>query len=159
MAAKQKKKAGPESRALSDFDINQLEKEWHRQPKLMEDIVSQLADAKRDWEEAKYEVELEEAACAQRIREKPEKYGLEKTTEAAIKEAVVLHPKMQKAKRALIDAVHRKDVLEGYARVLEHRKRALEKEVDLLLAGYFSGPKQPKGDRVRPPRTGMRDDD
>jgi hypothetical protein len=142
-----KKARSAEAKSLADFDINALEKEWHRQPRLMEKQVREA-------------VELEEAACAQRIRENPEKYiGSDKVTEAAIKEAKLLHPKYQKAKQKLIDAAFRKDLAEGLVVALNHRKKALEKEVDLWNAGYFSSPKQPKEGRVTLPRRKMRDDE
>jgi hypothetical protein len=69
-----KKARSAEAKSLADFDINALEKEWHRQPRLMEKQVREAAECHRDWDQAKYELELEEAACAQRIRENPEKY-------------------------------------------------------------------------------------
>lgn len=144
--------------SLADFDLHALEKEWHRHPRMVEKIVDQLVEAKRDHEAAKYQLTVVQAKVAAKIRRTPARYGIEKGTEKEIEAAVVLHEDMQAAHAKMLEALDRKNTLDGYLLILEHRKRALEKEVDLWQAGYFSSPKQPKkGDRVRPPRTGMRD--
>jgi len=126
---------------IFDIDPNTLDKEWVNQPKLYGLHAIQLADARKEFEEAKANLEIVEAELDKKIRIAPEKYGLEKLTESAIKTCVVAHSKRKEANGVVIETRHAMDVLAALVAALDHRKRALEKLVDLRLADYFSEPK------------------
>jgi hypothetical protein len=129
------------SKAFTNIDLARLEEEWLMQPKLYDKYSSKLADAKLDLAEAKSEQEWVIADVKRRLRKNPQKYGLSKTTDAIIKEASVLHPLWRKAEKAVNEAAHRVDVLNGIINTLEHRKRTLENLVTLFGQSYFSKPK------------------
>jgi hypothetical protein len=124
-----------------EIDKNQLDREWVRQPGLYHKYALQLADAKRDFEQAKTAVDLAEASADSDIRERPQKYGIEKVTEAAVKATVAGHKAVKEAIAALHEARHKVDVLQAAVTTLDHRKKALENLVDLRLADYFAEPR------------------
>jgi hypothetical protein len=130
---------------FTNIDLGSLEVEWLRQPRLYGKYSAKLADAKKDLSEAKAAEEVTEAEVKRRIRRNPQKYGMNKITEPAVKETMVLHPLYQRAVAAVNSAKHVVDVLEGLINTLEHRKRTLENLVTLHGQNYFSKPKSPKG--------------
>jgi hypothetical protein len=134
--------AKKEPRSYSAFDKHRLDEEWEKQPRMVEEVVKKLADARRDHDEKKAELEVVVAELDFAIRSNPGKYGLEKITESAIKTIIPSRKKYKEAHNAVLDAKHLVDVLSGAMTVLEHRKRALENEVTLHLANYFSSPRK-----------------
>jgi hypothetical protein len=124
-----------------EIDENRLDDEWIGQPRLYYEYASKLADAKRDLEEAKAEAEVTKANLAQLIRTDPEKFGLVKVTEKSVEEAVAVQNDLADALREVREARHLVDVLTGAVASLDHRKKALEKLVELFLANYYSSPK------------------
>lgn len=138
---REKKPARPQ-RAIMDIDLANLEVEWQEQPKLYLAAAEELADAKKAAEELELELIVRKAEAEKEVRAEPEDFGLEKVTEAGVKAAVDTHKKVISLRSKIIEANHLVGLLVGKCRALEHRKRALEKEVDLFLAGYFAAPKE-----------------
>ena len=130
------------------IDKNQLDREWVNQPRLYHKYALQLADAKRDLEQAKTAAELAAAGADASIRKRPAKYGIDKITEPAVKAKAATHPKFIEATKALQTAQHRCNVLQAAVNTLDHRKRALENLVDLRLADYFSEPRAGRAARA-----------
>ena len=128
-------------------DENALDQEWVLQPRKYFRYAAKLADARRDLDQSKTEVELVKAELELAIRSNPEKFDLQKVTEAAVTATVLSQAEYGRARQAALDAKHTVDVLEAAVTALEHRKRALEGLVQLRLANYFSSPKAPEGDR------------
>lgn len=124
-----------------EIDKNQLDLEWQRQPGLFHKYATQLADAKREFEQAKTATDVAAANADSIIRETPAKFGIEKVTEAAVKAAVVSHPGYARAVAKMHEARHAVDILQAAVTTLDHRKKALENLVDLRLADYFSEPR------------------
>jgi len=130
-----------EEQGLFDIDIYNLEEEWMRQPKMFGDYSEQLADARKEMNEAKAELELTQATLSNRIRKNPVKYKIEgRVTEGGISEAVLCHPRYRDALASFNEARHKVDLLEGVVKTLDQRKRALENLVDLHGQQYFSVP-------------------
>lgn len=162
---KKKKRSRPpaDDRAILEIDRTQLEVEWEQQPLLYWDAARELAEAKRSKDQLEIDLSVAKADADNEVRKDPEAFGLEKVTEPAIKAAILGHKKVQQLQADLIDAAYMVNLLEGKCRALEHRKRALEKEVDLFLAGYFAAPRDkrktmaPSGERKK--ARGLRDDD
>ena len=75
------------------------------------------------------------------IRKHPDTYGLDKITEGAIKQAMPLQPEYQHALELLHEAKYHTAIVQAAVTALDHRKKALEKLVDLFLSGYYSQPK------------------
>ena len=131
------------------IDENQLDKEWVAQPKFYHKYAKKAAMARQEMEQAKANMEVIKAEQSQKIRKNPLDFGIEKITEKAIEDAITVSQEARGATEALIDAKHAVEILDAAVQTLEHRKRALEKLVDLRLANYFSEPKSPNMDREK----------
>ena len=101
----------------------------------------QSADAKRDVVGADNELKVVQAECAKRIRANPEKYGLDKATEAGIVSLVVTLSEFRTAQAAALNAAHDYDIAQAVVWALEHKKRALTLLVELYGMSYYSSPK------------------
>lgn len=128
-----------------EIDLGNLHEEWARQPKLYLQYADMMAEARKNLEDAKREQELVEAKLKNSIRINPSAYGLEKVTEDAIKSAMIVSEKYQKAYKDVINARYEMDIVDAMLSSLDHKKKGLESAVQLHLAGYFAEPKAPKG--------------
>ena len=126
-----------------EIDENRLDDECIGQPRLYYEWASRLADAKRDLEEAKAEAEVVKAETAKAIRSDPSQFDLAKVTENSVEETVVVQDEYGDSLKAVRDARHKADVLQGAVVSLDQRKRMLEKLIELWMAGYFASPKVP----------------
>jgi hypothetical protein len=138
-------------KADADLDLGTLETDWLSQTRRMTKATELQAEAKKDLDEAEATLDVAKADAAKRIRKNPKKYGLATKTEAAVKEAVTTHPKVQEAVAAVIQAKYAVNILAGKIKGLDSRKATLENLVTLFGQGYFSKPRLKKGidDRVR----------
>lgn len=128
-----------------EIDLDKLEQHWVEQTRYYNKYAKLQAEAKQTLMDAQAYKEWAEAESKKRIRRNPNKYRLNKITEPAVKEAMVLHPLYRKAMRELNDAQNGVDVLTGVLRTLEHRKATLENLVVLHGQNYFSKPRAPNG--------------
>jgi hypothetical protein len=138
----------PEQVKAFDFfelDQHRLDEEWVNQPRLYFEYAQKLADASKEVEQKKAELDLVYAERDAIVRSCPEEHGIVKVSEAAIKHTIIKSRKYIESQKALQEAEHKKDVLEAAVRALDHRKKALENLVQLFLANYFSSPRSPKG--------------
>lgn len=131
---------------LLSIDELALDREWLEQPSNYLKASRQLADAKQVLDAAKNELEVVKAEQYRAILTYPERYGLAKTTEAAIASAIPLQKAYQEAQREVIRARHDVDVRAAVVTAMEHRKKALENLVSLHLSGYYSDPKAKRED-------------
>jgi Mg-chelatase subunit ChlI len=122
-------------------DPDRLDREWIKQPGLYLKYAEKLADARKDFADAKAELEVVKAELSRDIRAMPETYGLKKVTESGIEGAVVLQKKHRLALETMNECKHRVDVLEAVVSALEHKKRALENLVTLHGQSYFATPR------------------
>lgn len=125
---------------IFELDKTQLDVHWVEQPALMYKYCKELAEARTMVDHAKSEVQLIEAELSAKIRNEPLKYGIEKITEKAITEHIATHRDYQSAGSLLIRKKYDADVVQAYVTALDHRKKALEKLVDLHGQGYFATP-------------------
>lgn len=131
----------------SDFlsiDENQLDREWLKQPNLMYEHAEKLADARRDEAVAKSNLEVVRARLVNKIRNDPEKAGLDKVTEKAIEAKALTHKKYTEAHSEMLDANYAVAICQAAVNAIEHRKRALEGLVSLHGQNYFSVPRTSK---------------
>ena len=137
-----------ERKKVEDFDIfhidlSALEREWVHQPKLYFIYAEELAQARRELEESKANMEIVAAEVDKRVRKYPEKYGMEenvKLTEAMVKAAVKDSKKLKKAQEEFRAIQYKVNVAQAVVTALDHRKSALGKLVDLHGQNYFSKP-------------------
>lgn len=123
------------------IDEHQLEREWVEQPSFYFRYASKAAAARRDLDDAKNEQEVVKAELDQSIRDDPSKFGLSKVTEASIVAVIPTEPKYQAAQKAVTRAKYQVAIYDAVVTALDHRKKALEKLVDLHLSNYYSSPR------------------
>lgn len=131
------------------IDKYRLDVEWECQPKLFHQYAMILANRNADYERAKANEKLVWAEVEQefRLSKADDAKG---PTEAAVKAAVLTSSRYKDAVEATIQSGHDADVAKvAVDTVGHHRKPALENEVQLFLANYYSRPKSPKGDEVQ----------
>ena len=132
----------PMTPEILHIDKHLLDEEWVNQPKLYFEYASELALARQELEEAKAEFDVVKAETDLTIRSNPADYDLpEKTTEVMIGKALILTDEYADAQKVVFIAQYRVNILSGAQTALDHRKKALEKLVDLHGRNYFSSPK------------------
>lgn len=124
-----------------DIDPYALDKELLRQASLTYHWAERQADAQRDQDEAKAKLDVTRANLDLDVRSNPEAYGIAKISEKTVESAVLTQQAYQDGLREIAKARHDLDVFKAAVQACEHKKRALEKLVDLFLAGYFGEPK------------------
>lgn len=128
-----------------EIDQYRLDKEWVRQAKLYHAYALKLADARMALNEANDTLEVVYAEQDRDVRLHPEKHGLSKITEPVVKNAVIVTAAYREACRVVIQCKHDVSINEAYVQGLDHKKRALEKLVDLALSDFYGEPRAPKG--------------
>lgn len=123
------------------IDPYRLDDEWVEAASLYGRYAMELADARRDFEEAKAALELAKAEIDTAIRRDPEAFGLAKSTENAVAAAIPQQDNYKEATQEVINARHRMDIVDGAVKSLDHRKKGLEKLVDLYFGEYYSKPR------------------
>ena len=126
---------------ILDIDEYQLDVEWKNQPGLYLRYSQELSEAKMEYEIAKSQLELTKAELDGAIREKPEDFGLDKITESAVSNAIILQEEYQDDLLLMQQAKYLVDALQGVVIALDHRKRALQGLVDLHGYNYFAEPR------------------
>jgi hypothetical protein len=130
-------------------DPNRLDDCWLNQPKLRLAYGFERADARKELSQSRAELEVEEAELEMAIRTKPDRFGLEKVTEATIKACVVNQESYQAAKSKVIEAQHEVDMLDAALDAIDDRRHALQDLVKLWLTDYYGQPKAPDEARER----------
>jgi hypothetical protein len=135
-----------DARLVQDLkvDPNALDIEWIRQPSLYYKYSTQAAEARKEMDASKIRLDVVLAQVQSKIRSNPDKYGLAKSTEAAIEAAVKQDPEVAKAQEDFLESKHNVALLESAVAALDQKKRALENLVSLHLGSYFAGPKVPR---------------
>jgi len=130
-----------EPESVFGIDKNILDDEWLGQPKLYFNWAVQLEDARADFEEVKAEFDVTKAEVDLAIRTNPDDYDLPKVTDKAIAAAMIVQPEYKDAQQKMFAAKHRVGILQAAVTALDHRKKALEKLVDLHGQKYFASPR------------------
>lgn len=126
------------------IDEMRLGYEFVRQADLYLTAALDAAEAKLKKEEAEDNAKVVRAESAKHVREHPSKYNLVKPTVDAVEAEVECHPAVREATKALIQAKYAYDVHAALVGGLDHKKRALEKLVDLQINGLLAEPREPR---------------
>lgn len=126
---------------LFDLDPARLDEHWTAHSREYHRYAQRLADARAEWERAKADRDVVQAELDRAVRRDPASYGVEKVTETVVERTILIQRGYQKAHDRVIEAKHTMDVLQATVDALEHRKRALEKLVELFLSDYWSQPR------------------
>lgn len=133
------------SDSFLDIDQYNLDREWIGQPKLYGHWARKAADARLKMDEAKANLELVQAELDLEVRSNPEKFDVAKVTENTVKAAILQDVRYVGALRKTNEARHDYEVACAAVSALDHRKKALEKLVELHLASYYAEPRAPRG--------------
>ncbi|MBU2051548.1 MAG: hypothetical protein KKH61_21570 [Gammaproteobacteria bacterium] len=126
-----------------NVDLNHLEDEWARQPHLYFQYAELAAQAQRDRDLAKENIDFVKSQQDKAIRTDPAKFGIIKITEAAVDAAIVQTQEYKVASTCLIEANYRLNLIQSMVRSLDHKKKALEISAQLWIGDYWSTPKEP----------------
>lgn len=135
---------------LNDFekdrtiDPNQLDIEAARQGELFFKWAERAVEARGETDRLKLYLDTIEAKLQLSCREKPENFGLVKTTEASISAAIKIHDSYQEAFLKYIKAKETQALLERAVDTMEQKKRMIEVLVTLHGQQYFAGPSVPR---------------
>jgi hypothetical protein len=122
------------------FDKFRLDAEWENHPSLFYKYAEQAVEAAYERDKAKEQLDLVKAELDSDIRSDPEAFNLEKITESAISNTIIKTQKFKDANGKYLEAVKNTRILEAAREAFDHRKKALERETDLYLSGYWSAP-------------------
>lgn len=124
-----------------EIDIYRLEDEWSNQPLLVQEYSEKLAKARKELEELENHLELVKAKVGKAVRTDPESYGIDRITVDAVNSEITMSKEYQSTLSEIVDKRYQVDLLKGMISALDNRKKALEKQVELFLTGYFSNPR------------------
>ena len=127
-----------------EIDSEALDIEWLEQAALMMKYTKHSATMRNLADKAKEKLGFVRAEINSAIRRNPEKYKIDKVTEGAISEALLLQKEYQTANTNLMDAEFEAEVARGAVVAFSQRKDALENLVRLHGQSYFAGPKIPR---------------
>jgi hypothetical protein len=137
----EREERGKPDNSFLEIDLSSLHTEWANQPLLAKQYADMLANARDRLDTFKANAEIVRSDVDYEIRSDPGAFEIEKITEPAVKSAIAGDDRVTRAESKIRAAKHEVDVLSGACTALEHRKRALEKLVDLWMASYFSEPR------------------
>ncbi len=129
---------------LEDVDLGRLEEQWATQHRFARERYARIASLNKAAAEAQQKLKVIKAEVAKDVRANPDRYGYDSIkNKEQVEDAVTLSERVKVAEAAIIEADYRVDLGKAAIAEVEHRKRALEKEVDLFLGAYFAKPKKP----------------
>ena len=147
------------------IDLNALHEEWLKQPGLFMKYSNLAAEAARTRDQLKERIDVVRAECDNIIRENPanfncpvDKGGAFKPTEAWISATIQRQPTFQQASEEYHSANYVANLLKGAITAFDHRKKALEMEVVLWQAGYWSTPYEGSTKNVEKQAVGVASD-
>jgi hypothetical protein len=119
-------------------DKDNLEIEWERQPSLYMYYAEEEVIAQEEKDKAERNLAVTKAEMDAKVRSDPSRYKIEKVSESAILNVVLMSEEYRKAEERLIVAKKTARLL-GHAvtAIGEQKKRALTKLSDLWIAGYY----------------------
>ena len=125
------------------IDGDLLDVECLEQPRLMLRYTKLEAQLEKEEDLAKENLNFVQAELDKAVRADPEKYGIEKLTEAGVKATILSQPDYKEANAKYIDAKFESKVATGAVKAFEQRKSMLETLARLHGQQYFAGPKVP----------------
>ena len=124
------------------IDINNLDMELLRQASLYQFWGRRESAALYEKDQVEETLSKCKARIELDIRKDPKKYGYEsKLTEGAVSCLLVAQSEVEEATKASLKSRYKARVLGIAVKSFEHKKKALEKLVDLYINGYWATPK------------------
>lgn len=128
------------------IDPDKLDEEIFSQPGLYMKFSEIYSEVEKKRERLKNKLEILEAGLDFEIRSKPKAFGLENLksiTESLVKNTIQRQEEVQKLSERIIQANYDLNIVKAAITALEHKKKMLEKAVDLYNGQYFSPIKTP----------------
>jgi len=131
---------------LDDIRIDEtcLDVEWLDQPTLMMKYCQYAILMRKKLDLAKEKVDIVKAELDKKIRLNPAEFGIEKLTETAVQNTIILQDEYRMAVEEMIEIKYQYDLATSAVRSIEQRRDALENLVKLHGQQYFAGPKVPR---------------
>jgi hypothetical protein len=126
------------------IDPSQLDVECVKQAERFFDWAQQSIEARAEVDRTKLQMDTIEARLQLRCRDKPEEFGLVKTTEAAINAVVKVHKDYVTAYENHIDAREVSMLLDKAVAAMEMKEKMLKNLITLHGQQYFAGPSVPR---------------
>ena len=123
-----------------EIDKYSLDDEWVEQPSRYFYWAEKYASAVRDRDLKMKELEVMKAEVDRDIMANPDKYVLPKVTEGAVSALLSLDESIKKLELELIDLKREVNILSAAKDAFDQRRAALENEVRLWTALYYSDP-------------------
>ncbi len=137
-----------------------LDKEWLNQPGLYMFWAEKAVKAREVSDLLRLKSDVTQARVLSNIRSDPKKYGLDKVTESAINQQVLLSKDYIDIQKEYIKSKTEAERLSRFVTALEQRRKALENLCFLQNQGYYSQPQEkPVLERRRVKLTGRRSKD
>lgn len=131
------------------IDQNNLEKEWLEQPSLYMYYAEAYADAILERDEAKNELERIYCKLDNSLIKDWEKYFDKSPSEQMRKNKIFLNQEYKKALAEFDKCTHNVNLLQAAKYAFDHRRKALEHLVTLLVSGFHSEPTMKKSNIKR----------
>ena len=128
------------------IDPDKLDEEIFSQPGLYMKFSEIYSEIEKKRERLKNKLVVLEAGLDFRIRSKPEMFGLKSlksVTESLVKNTIQRQEEVQIINEKIIQANYDLNIVKAAITSLEHKKKMLEKAVDLYNGQYFSPIKAP----------------
>lgn len=122
------------------IDLNQLERLWVEHPERYRKAAEEVADTRKEVEEGEARLDIISAELERDIRVDPESYGIEKITESIVKSTILLQKPYRTGQQDVIDKRHKLAYKNAALQEVDREKYALQNEVQLWIATYFSTP-------------------
>jgi len=131
------------SQVEADVSIDKfaLDDEWVKHPSNVLSYSEQAVEAERVVSRLELRKDVLIAQLDQQLRET----ATERVTEAVLKNFIARQPEFQELEEEIILAKYELNMLRAVVRALEHKRKGLEKLVDLHLTSYFSEPRSTVG--------------
>lgn len=126
------------------IDDSALDVEWLQQASLTFKYCQMEAEARKAVDDTKSRLDIVKAELDKEIRNNPEKFGLPKITESAIKSAILVNENHINAKDEYSQAQYELNMAQAAVRAIYAKKDALENLVRLHGQQYFAGPSVPR---------------
>lgn len=126
------------------IDDDSLDIEILNQPELMVRYAQHAAELRSERDRLKEKLDLVKSQVEKDIRDDPESYDLEKTTDKVVESAVIRTEDYQLTLNEYLSAKYEADVAGGTVSAVDARKTSLELLVKLHGQQYFAGPKIPR---------------
>ena len=123
------------------IDKEALDRELVYHGELFMKWAERLADAIEERDLKKGEIEIKKAALSDEIRKNPKEFDLEKVTESAIINLLILDEDIQNLNKEYYACIKNINILTAAKEEMHSRRKRLEKLVDLWLGKYWSDPK------------------